>query len=279
MAGYDWGRGYGSGSGYGRSRGGYGSDFGSWGDAWGGAPDSGFRGRGTGLYRQWGRPDEGRGYGGQSYDRGEYGGGYPGGEPRGMYYAGPRSYDSGLDRWIGRQWGRGGRGHDRGGGYGVGGRGNYGSGYGGGPGRGYDAGFARAPFVPEEAYRRHPEMGRRREHMRDLGPEEGHDFVTEPDLDDDEVVQAVKQNLQQDDWIHPDRIQVKASGGVVTLTGEVDDYMQARYAWDDAWETRGVHGVINNLTVRTDQPREQHGEAMPQTTAGGANAGGAKRKK
>jgi osmotically-inducible protein OsmY len=51
--------------------------------------------------------------------------------------------------------------------------------------------------------------------------------------------------------------------GVVTLSGEVDDFLEARYAWDDAWEAEGVRGVINNLTVRTAEPHAQMG--MPQT--------------
>jgi hypothetical protein len=53
--------------------------------------------------------------------------------------------------------------------------------------------------------------------------------------------------------------------GVVTLTGEVADFMEARYAWDDAWESPGVRGVVNNITVRTDLPHPQHGDVVPQS--------------
>jgi hypothetical protein len=152
-------------------------------------------------------------------------------------------------------------GYDREAGYGMRGRGEYG-GYGGG----YDAGFTRETFVPEQAYRRHPELDRPQEHLRGRWPERGHAMGgMGAGMDDGEIRQSVRQNLHQDSWIRPDRIQVEVNGGVVTLTGEVDDYMQARYAWDDAWETGGVRGVINNLTVRTDQPHEQHGDPMPQT--------------
>jgi osmotically-inducible protein OsmY len=53
---------------------------------------------------------------------------------------------------------------------------------------------------------------------------------------------------------------------VVTLTGEVDDFLKARYAWDDAWEAEGVRGVVNNLTVRADLPQAPtHGDVVPQS--------------
>lgn len=42
--------------------------------------------------------------------------------------------------------------------------------------------------------------------------------------------------------------------------------MEARYAWDHAWESPGVGGVINNLTVRTDVPAEDMD--LPQTSGG-----------
>lgn len=267
MAGYDWRRGYGPGRGYGRPRDGYGADFGGRGDPWRSAPW-------RGPYRPWGGPPEGWAPGGRGYDRGLYGGehpsygGYPGGLQRGMYYGGRGGYGADLDRWeAGPRWP--GAGYDRGAGYGrdYGTGAGYGREYGGGYGAGYGSGVARFPFVPEEAYRRHPEMGRVQEHVRGGWPDHAHDPVgrTGDSMDDDELVQAVRQNLHQDDWIHPDRIQVKVESGVVTLTGEVDDYMEARYAWDDAWETAGVRGVINHLTVRTDQPHEEHGDPMPQT--------------
>jgi len=51
----------------------------------------------------------------------------------------------------------------------------------------------------------------------------------------------------------------------VTLTGDVGDFMEARYAWDDAWESPGVRGVINNLTVRTDLPHPAHQDVVPQS--------------
>ena len=206
-----------------------------------GGPRGGWRGQG-GMGRGFPEPGyppfEGpyrRAYGDAWRDRGLYGGayeeygGYPGGPSRGEYY--------------------GGRGGER-------------------PSRqrGYDAGwgggYAREPFIPDEAYRRHPEY--RQEHR----PREWEGYEREYGGDepgDDEVREAVHRRMAADAWLDPARIDVQVEDGVVTLTGEVDDYMEARYAWDDAWEANGVRGVINNLTVRTDQPREPHGDVVVQS--------------
>ena len=66
---------------------------------------------------------------------------------------------------------------------------------------------------------------------------------------------------------------------MVTLKGEVDDYLEARYAWDDAWEAAGVRGVLNQLTVRTDEPHDEHERGLhpdhrrKQQKGGGKGAG------
>lgn len=75
----------------------------------------------------------------------------------------------------------------------------------------------------------------------------------ETERSDEDVREAVRENLFQDTWVDPRGIRVEVSDGVVTLEGEVRDFMEARYAWDDAWESDGVRGVINNLTVRSDE--------------------------
>ncbi len=82
-------------------------------------------------------------------------------------------------------------------------------------------------------------------------------------MGDDDVRESVRENLFQDSYVNPDRIDVQVDRGVVTLRGEVEDFLQARYAWDDAWESPGVRGVINNLTVRTDRASDEMD--MPQT--------------
>ena len=104
----------------------------------------------------------------------------------------------------------------------------------------------------------------------DRWPDIGHDVDRRPawerEMSDDEIREAVLENLFQDTWVDPERIDVQVDRGVVTLSGEVRDFMEARYAWDDAWETPGVRGVINNLTVRTDRPQEEM--ELPQTSGG-----------
>lgn len=213
------------------------------------------------------RGASGRGYGGYGADYGldmsrydvDYGGSFMGGVSRGTFGGG---YDAGYGDFGARSGGLQG-------------------GYGGG--RGYDAGYggyARGPFMPEEAYSRHPEYNQpsQRRGMDSVGY--GYSAAFDDDLSDDQVLQGVRTRLRQDRWLDADRINVEVEDGVVTLTGEVGDFMEARYAWDDAWETPGVHGVVNSLTVRTDLPHDPHGDVVPQSAgghgSGGAAAGGAR---
>jgi hypothetical protein len=90
-------------------------------------------------------------------------------------------------------------------------------------------------------------------------------------LDDRDIRDAVRENLFHDSFIAPERIQVAVDRGVVTLRGEVDGFLEARYAWDDAWESPGVRGVINHLTVRTDRAADEMD--MPQSTGGASGRG------
>jgi hypothetical protein len=273
--GYGRGRSEGGWSGAGR----YGSDYGD---------DYAGTGRER-LMRRMQRMRSGGGYdrgvfGGQgaAYDRGVYGSTYPtfGGTPRGsqqgMYYGGQQqrgwgsergfrggfSYDTGDygsgyarqgGRWGGAQMGRGGM---------MGGRGAYDRmrGYGGG----YDQ-FAREPFIPEIAYQRHPELSRQPLYPGIGWPSHEPVPVNEPQRSDNEIEEEVRANLYQDDWVDADRIDVEVQDAVVTLRGEVDDFLEARYAWDDAWEATGVHGVINQITVRTDREPTPHHDLFPQS--------------
>jgi hypothetical protein len=202
----------------------------------------------------WGHFAGGR----RGYDRGVYGdaypgyGGRPGGDAQGFYYGGAGDgYRGGYDR---ERHARGG--YDRG----------------SHPGEGYTGDFARTPFLPEQAYRRHPEYARGRAER----PSSRWDRYDEDEaygLDDRQVLRRVQHRLYEDVWLDVDRIRVEVEDGVVTLTGEVDDFMEARYAWDDAWESPGVRGVVNNLTVRTDLPQDEtHGDLVPQTARGNRTA-------
>lgn len=188
----------------------------------------------------------GRGFGGYGADYGgdvgrydaDYGGAFMGGTAPGGYEGSFGGYDGGYGDFGARSGGM------------------LGGGFGGA--RGYDAGYggnARGPFMPEEAYRRHPEYNQPRQ-PRGMGSERYGYAAPDAELSDDEVLHSVRTRLLQDRWLDADRINVEVEDGVVTLTGEVGDFMEARYAWDDAWETPGVHGVLNSLTVRTDLPHE-----------------------
>ena len=118
---------------------------------------------------------------------------------------------------------------------------------------------AGAPFIPEEAYRLHPEYDQppRNEWQAGGGDEE---------LGDEGIRDGVLRHMRNDAWLDSQKITVEVEDGVVTLTGEVGDFLEARYAGDDAWESPGVRGVMNPLTVRTDLPGAPHGDVLPQTS-------------
>lgn len=165
-------------------------------------------------------------------------------------YGPPRGYS---DQRMGAAWGRG---YDRA---------VYGRGY---PGpsearRGYDRGYEGQPFIPETVYREHPEFDRPRHAMADPGTRPSYTRVY-GEMDDGEIRSAVEESLARDRWIDPGVIQVRVQDQVVTLTGEVGDYLEARYAWDDAWDAMGVRGVINHLTVRLDESTAEHREPFVQ---------------
>lgn len=130
---------------------------------------------------------------------------------------------------------------------------------------GYDEAFARRPFLPEDAYRRHPSIAEPPRHLSGRWPDEPHGTDIGQPMEDEEIVQSVRESLYADHWIDPDRIQVDVEDGVVTLRGEVDDYMEARYAWDDAWESTGVRGVVNHLTVKMERASGEESDPMVQT--------------
>lgn len=269
-----WGRGeeyfeYNDNDGWSAQAGGRGWPMGGGGGAYGGqggsygAGQGGFGGGGQGAPRGYDR-GFGRGY---DRDRGVYGGAYPG------FGGAPGSRREGMPP-APRAW----QPHAWGGGYDAAFRGGFGRGYDRGMGpRRMDPGmprggdFAREPFMPESAYLRHPEYETPSTYHQQRWERPGEYVVSrEEPLGDEEIQNEVRQRLRQDTWLQADGIDVSVSGGVVTLRGEVHDFLEARYAWDDAWETEGVRGVINNLTVRPDEPgTEQHGDMFAQDTGSG----------
>lgn len=268
--------------------------------------DTGLRGGGydTGLRRGGFASGQGGDWHGQASGRqggdlrGVYGedyptfGGVPGGRQQGLYYGGREGTNRGgygpdfgsYSRDAGSGFGRAPEGMS--GNRGVWPREEYGTGYRGGRGQqygenreqsgGYDRGFAQEPFIPEGAYRQHPELNRPQLHR---GERWGGNAYTTPGqggyLDDDEILQGVRQSLYADSWVDADEIDVEVNDGVVTLRGEVDDYLEARYAWDDAWEAGGVRGVINRLTVRVDRPSDTGQQALQSAAGASSGEGGA----
>jgi osmotically-inducible protein OsmY len=69
---------------------------------------------------------------------------------------------------------------------------------------------------------------------------------------DDELKADVEEALFYDTWVDAEAITVEVSDGVVTLTGELPDYAEIRYATDDAWDVDGVRGVRTQLRVREE---------------------------
>jgi hypothetical protein len=109
-------------------------------------------------------------------------------------------------------------------------------------------------FLPESAYRRNPGLNRT-PGAGARGAGSGMQFGREGHAqDDDTILHSVRQNLYQDRYLDADALEVDVEDAVVTLRGEVADFLEARYAWDDAWEVPGVRGVLNQITVRTDRP-------------------------
>jgi hypothetical protein len=211
--------------------------------------------RGAGGY-EWNRPPRetmGRGarpWGPRDVQYGRWEG--PGGYDRGVYGDASEAYSPGYGGGMGprampprRGW----------------------AGYGQQYQEEWQGGYARGPFLPEHAYRRHPEL---EQAPSPRGERWGYEMDDAGyDLSDAQILEAVRRRLYEDVWLDVERIDVEVEDGVVTLRGEVDDFLEVRYAWDDAWETEGVRGVVTQLTVRADEPQPAvHGDLVPQTASG-----------
>jgi len=86
--------------------------------------------------------------------------------------------------------------------------------------------------------------------------------------DDSEVQRRVWHSLHQDGFVDAEAIRVEVKDQVVTLRGEVRDYMEARYAWDDAWDVAGVRGVISKLTIYAEDRQEAPSDAARKPGSG-----------
>lgn len=75
-----------------------------------------------------------------------------------------------------------------------------------------------------------------------------------PRLSARQLLHAVWTSLESDPVLTSKRIRLSVDRGVVTLSGSVPTYLEARYAWDDTWETPGVRGVIDHLQIDEGNP-------------------------
>lgn len=218
--------------------------------------------RGFGTRGSWGTPDR---FQGSEWRRG-WSSGEPGGRAWRRAWSGPAEWGAGE---RGRGWETGYGGEYEGGRYSVRSRRGRATGY--GPdfsefesGRGgYATDFRMGAERDEDDF-----GGREHRHYGhtpvDRWPSDASRNMP-AHMSDDDVIESVRENLFQDSFVDPERIHVTASDGVVTLSGEVDDFLETRYAWDDAWESPGVRGVINDLTVRTDRAPDE--TRMPQASS------------
>jgi hyperosmotically inducible protein len=71
---------------------------------------------------------------------------------------------------------------------------------------------------------------------------------------DQEIVEAVRNALDQDRSIDATSIQVNVSQGVVSLGGLVDTSLHRRFAGAMCWWISGVRGVVNDLSAIYTEP-------------------------
>jgi hypothetical protein len=72
-------------------------------------------------------------------------------------------------------------------------------------------------------------------------------------LIDEEIRNWVRQRMFEDFWLDARYVEIEVVDRVVTLTGSVRTHLEGRYAWDDAWETEGVRGVVSEIEVAPGQ--------------------------
>lgn len=78
---------------------------------------------------------------------------------------------------------------------------------------------------------------------------------------DVEVTRSVEKTLRYDPRVHAEEITVATEGGIVTLTGRIDNLPMKRYAVELAETRRGVQSIIDRLEVeleRLDDELVQH---------------------
>lgn len=92
---------------------------------------------------------------------------------------------------------------------------------------------------------------------------------------DERIREDVSQRLYDHEWMDASELEVQVNGGVVTLSGEVDDRFQKRMAEDIAERVTGVKDVHNQLRVhdhRQSMSGMQQGSSGSGTPYGGGGS-------
>lgn len=70
-------------------------------------------------------------------------------------------------------------------------------------------------------------------------------------LTDEQIKSDVELRLTEDSWLDASEVEVSFVDGVITLTGDVEDWDSKRRAEDIALQAMGVKDVQNNLTLKS----------------------------
>jgi osmotically-inducible protein OsmY len=91
---------------------------------------------------------------------------------------------------------------------------------------------------------------------------------------DDRIREDVSDRLTDDHMLDASDIEVKVTGGEVTLTGQIPDRYDKRRAEDLAEHVAGVKHVQNNLRVREQATTTQAGSTATTGSSGASGTGG-----
>ncbi|MDB6095880.1 MAG: hypothetical protein JWM09_158 [Francisellaceae bacterium] len=64
------------------------------------------------------------------------------------------------------------------------------------------------------------------------------------------LLEAVKENLEADNWVDCNNIEVSVNQGIATLKGVVKTFLEKRAAGDDAADVYGIVDVKNKIKVQ-----------------------------
>ena len=71
---------------------------------------------------------------------------------------------------------------------------------------------------------------------------------------DEDIARSARNAIEWNVWVPRDRVKVMVRNGLITLSGDVDEYYQKTYAVDAVLHLIGVLGVINSITIKPPVP-------------------------